>query len=294
MTTKKRPWTQSPKVLELRRRNRAVDITVRTLDGSRRHQAGRSAAVIGYWGFLSIFPLLLVATTILGFVLHGDAELQRKIIDGALARLPIIGDQIRRDPSALHGNVVALVLGTLTSLWAGMRAFVGVQAGLDDTADIGIDDRPAMPITRLRALIGIAIVGGTQVVTATLQTLLTVRDLGIVTNALLLLASAAANVAVLALIYRWLCSRKQSWREVAPGAIFGGILFTVLQVLGVVVVGRAISKASAVYGTFAGVIALLGWLSMHATITMYGAELNRAMVTAHEHVDQLKAEPATV
>ena len=294
MTKQKRSWQQHPKVLAVRRKHPAADVAVKTIDGFRRHQSGRSAAVIAYWGFLSIFPLLLVMTTILGFVLRGDPDLQRKIVDGALSRLPIIGEQIRSDPSKLEGNAVALVLGLLTTLWAGMRAFVGVQDGLNDVAEVDIDDRPAMPITRLRALIGIAIVGGTQVGTAALQTLITVKNLGFVTNALLVVASLVANVAVLALIYRWLCTRRQTGRDVVPGAVLGGTLFTVLQLVGVVVVGRSVANASNVYGTFAGVIALLGWLSLHATITMFGAELNRAIVTLDEHEDRLKNEPATV
>jgi len=46
-------------------------------------QAGQLAALVSYYAFVSIFPLLLVLVTILGFVLQGDPREQQKILDGA-------------------------------------------------------------------------------------------------------------------------------------------------------------------------------------------------------------------
>ncbi|HEY4609876.1 MAG TPA: hypothetical protein VIH06_11745, partial [Ilumatobacteraceae bacterium] len=55
-----------------------------------------------------------------------------------------------------------------------------------------------------------------------------------------------------------------------------------MQLLGVAIVGRAIAKASPVYGNFASVIGLLTWLSLHAVIALGGAELNAALLTGAE------------
>ncbi len=79
------PWTTSDKVMQLRERHVAIDVLVDTLDGWRRHISGRNASVLAFFGFLSIFPLMLAATTILGFVLENNPDLQQEIIDGALA-----------------------------------------------------------------------------------------------------------------------------------------------------------------------------------------------------------------
>ena len=65
------PWTTSDKVMDFRSRHAAIDVLVDTLDGWRRHISGRNASVLAFFGFLSIFPLMLAATTILGFVLEG-------------------------------------------------------------------------------------------------------------------------------------------------------------------------------------------------------------------------------
>jgi uncharacterized BrkB/YihY/UPF0761 family membrane protein len=48
-------------------------------------------------------------------------------------------------------------------------------------------------------------------------------------------------------------------------------------VLSTTVVSRAIANASPVYGSFATVIALLAWMSLHANAAFLGDELNRAL-----------------
>src|SRR5258708_4354583 len=77
-------------------------------------QAGQLAALIAYYGFVSLFPLLLVLVTIVGFVLQGDPTEQKKILDGALGQFPIVSDQLKLH--SLTGSSVALVIGVVGSL----------------------------------------------------------------------------------------------------------------------------------------------------------------------------------
>jgi uncharacterized BrkB/YihY/UPF0761 family membrane protein len=275
-------WTKHTKVSDLRAKSRPVDIAVRSLEGYRNHRSGRNAALIAHFGFISVFPLMLVFTTVLGFVLHDNQRLLKDIKDSALAQLPFVGQQISTDPTQLHGNVVALVLGLAVSLWGGMKAFVAVHSALDDIGEEPLDDRSNPFITRLRALLGIAYVGGAQIVAAFLASLVSVTGVGFITDVLLVISTAFVNTAVLALSYRWLRTAWPSWRSVLPGAIVGGVLFAGLQLFGVAIVGRAIAKASPVYGTFASVIGLLTWLGLHAVIALGGAELNAALAKSEQ------------
>jgi membrane protein len=251
---------------------------VRVAEGFRKHRSGRNAALIAHYAFLSVFPLMLVLTTVLGFVLQGDSKLRKDIIDSAMNQVPIIGDQIAKDPSNLHGNAVVLVLGLLLALWAGMKAFVAVHGALDDIGETPLDKRSNLLITRLRALLGIAYIGGAQVGSAILASLASVTGVAIIGKVLLIIFTTALDTLVLALSYRWLRTAWPSWRSVMPGAIVGGVLFAGLQLIGVAIVGRSIAKASPVYGTFASVIGLLSWLTLHAIIALGGAELNAALV----------------
>jgi membrane protein len=271
-------WTEHSRVRALRARSRKADLAARTADGFRKHRSGRNAALIAHFGFLSVFPLFLVFTTVLGFVLQSREKLREDIIDSAMAQLPFVGKQIAEDPSKLNGNAVVLVLGLATAIWAGMKAFVAVHGALDDIAEEPLDDRSNLFVTRLRALLGMAYIGGAQVGGAILTSVASVTDVRIIGKVLLLIFTTAINVGVLMLSYRWLRTAWPSWRSVMPGAIVGGVLFEGLQLVGVAIVGRAISNASPVYGTFASVIGLLTWLSLHAIIALGGAELNAALV----------------
>ncbi|MEQ1702311.1 MAG: YihY/virulence factor BrkB family protein [Ilumatobacteraceae bacterium] len=270
-------WTTHPRVVKVRSRSAAADLLVRAADNFRVHRTGRNATLVAHYGFLSVFPLLLVFTTVLGFVLESRPKLQETIIDSAFSRIPIIGQQLASNPSALKGNAIALVLGLLLALWAGMRAFNALQVALDDIADVPMDGRPNLFRTRGRSLMGIAIVGVSQIGAATLTGFIGVTGVRGLVKIGFALSAVLVNTAVLLAVYRWLCVRAQTWRQVAPGAAFAGFAFAVLQVAGTAIVGRSIAKASPVYGTFASVIGLITWLGLHSTIALLGAELNRAL-----------------
>lgn len=272
-------WTDFPRVRALRAKSPKADLAARTAEGFRKHRSGRNAALIAHFAFLSVFPLLLVFTTVLGFVLQNREDLRNDIIDSALEQLPFVGQQIADDPSKLTGNAVVLIIGLAAALWGGMKAFVAVHGALDDIGEQPLDERSNLLITRLRALVGMAYIGGAQIAAAILTGLASVAGVAIISMILLLIFTIAINVGVLAMSYRWLRTAWPSWRSVMPGAIVGGVLFAGLQLVGVAIVGRAIAKASPVYGTFASVIGLLSWLSLHAIISLGGAELNEALVT---------------
>jgi membrane protein len=281
------PWTRSPRLMTLRRRSRSVDVIMLALEGFQRHRTGRNSALIAHYGFLSVFPLLLVLTTILGFVLQGRRDLRDDILDSALSNLPLVGAQIEDDPASLRGNTIVLIAGLLAALWAGMKAFVAVQAALDDIHEIELARRTSFVRTRVRALGGIVVVGGAQVATAFITSLVGIGDFGLAGRLALVVAAIAINTAVLVATYRWLSSVTDPFRVVLPGALSAGFIFAVLQLLGTAVVGRAIANASPVYGTFASVIGLLTWLSLHAMVALVGAEMNRVLAGRMSSIDAI-------
>jgi YihY family inner membrane protein len=270
-------WTTHQRVMKLRRRSKTGNTLVVTLQNFRSHRTGRHAALVAHYGFLSVFPLLLVFTTILGFVLQSRPRFRDEIINSAFNRIPIIGEKVGSRPQELKGNLLVLIFGLVAALWAGMRAFNVLQSALDDIAEVPMKGRRSFLRTRERSMLGIVVVGGAQIATAVLTSLVAVSGVRVLHRVLLVAGAVLVNTLVTAAAYRWLCVRKFTWREVAPGAIAAGLVFATLQIAGTVVVGRAIVNANAVYGTFASVIALLTWLSLHALVALVGAELNHAL-----------------
>jgi len=276
------PWTTSDKVMDIRRRSAVVDVIVETLDGWRRHITGRNASVLAFFTFLSIFPLMLAATTILGFVLEDNEDLQQRIIDGALNDIPVIGQQLAEDPASLDGNIWALIIGLGGALWSASRAFVGLQGALDDTWEVSVDHRASMPVQRGRALVGMLILGGAQVGSIAIATVVRAIDLPAGADVLLILATLVVHVAAVAAMYRYLTSADPGWGDVWPGAIIAGAVYSLLQQIGVWLVDEIQNNASDTYGNFAIVLGLITWLSIIAIATLMSAELNAALVRHRE------------
>ncbi|MHA6757067.1 YhjD/YihY/BrkB family envelope integrity protein [Streptacidiphilus sp. PAMC 29251] len=85
------------------------------------------AALLTYYGFLSLFPMLLLLTTALGFALHGNPQLQQQVLNSALGQFPVIGDQIGANIHSFHGNTVALYVGIAGSLYGALGAAQAAQ-----------------------------------------------------------------------------------------------------------------------------------------------------------------------
>lgn len=288
-------WTTSPKVMQLRRRSAAIDVVVETLDGFRRHLTSRNAAVLAYYGFLTLFPLLMAATTILGFVLEGDPELQADIVDSALSQIPVLGADLEPG-STIDGNWWALAIGLGIALWGSLKAFVGLQSALDDIWEVPIDDRANGAIQRVKALVGIAVIGVGQVGAVALAAVVSEAGLPAASQVLVTLGGLVLNAVVVGTMYRYLTSRAVTWQMVWAGAVFTAVLYTALQFVGTRIVTNTLDDAESVYGTFAATLALLSWLSLHALISLFGAELNAALVRRREQSaspDPITAPAAT-
>src|ERR1700743_330307 len=72
-------------------------------------EGGSMVSLIAYRAFFSLFPLLLLLVTILGYVLAGNDELRQEVVNGTLSQFPIIGNQLKG--GQLKGSGVALAIG---------------------------------------------------------------------------------------------------------------------------------------------------------------------------------------
>ena len=131
------------------------------------------AALITYYGFVSLFPMLLLMVTILGFALRGDPGLQQEILHSALRDFPIIGDQIGQNIHSLHGSTVAVVVGILGSLYGGLGVTRAGQHVLDTVWAVSRTGRPDTLRALLRGLMLLSLVGTGLLVTTSLAALTT-------------------------------------------------------------------------------------------------------------------------
>lgn len=238
-------------------------------------RAGRLAALIAYYGFFSLFPALLALVTVLGFVLENNDGLRTDIANSALAQFPIVGDSIAESISSpLGGNTFALVIGLMGAVWAGLGMVQACQDAMNEVWDVERADYPNFVVKRLRSIAMLLLVGVLLILSTALSQLISIIAPGAAGAILLFIASMALNVGLFMVAYRVLTVADLSWRAVVPGAVVGGVGYTVIQTLGGIYVTRTLDGASATYGTFAVVIGLLSWIFLIAQVMMVGAEVN--------------------
>jgi len=240
-------------------------------------QAGNLAALISYYAFFSIFPLLLALTTVLGFVLAGHPALETRIYDGAVGNLPIIGQNSRQHP--LTGSVFGLVFGLLLAIWSGLAVAQQAQTAFNVVWNIARVDRPGFVPRLVRSLELVAVVGGGLILTTLVQGAVSGSSvyglhLGVGIDVLAAVVGIVLDVGLLVLLFRRGTGRPLTPRQVLPGAVVGGIGWFVLQKLATHLVNSKVHGASGTYGTFAAVIGLLSYFYLLAQVTLYAAELN--------------------
>jgi len=235
-------------------------------------QAGYLAALIAYYGFFSVFPLLLVFVTVLGLILGSGSHLATTIQQSALSQFPVIGQQIK--VNSLHGSGLALAIGIVGALWAGMGVTQAAQNAMNEIWDVKKKDRPNFLIGRLRSLAMLGVLGTFTLVATFLSGLANVAGTGTVIRVLFVIGSLVANLALFTVAFRVLTQLHLKWRDVVPGALFGAVIWTILQLVGTYYVQHQVAHARSTYGTFAFVIGLLIWIYLGAQVTMYAAEIN--------------------
>lgn len=236
-------------------------------------QAGNLAALISYYGFFSLFPLMLVLVTVLGMVLQANSELQARIQSSALANFPVIGEEIDSNVRALGGSGVTVAIGVALALWAGIGVLRVMQTAMNTIWNVPFRHRPNFVKTLLRAVIMLVVLGLVTIAAAGAGSVGSGND-----NALLSLLwvaiSLLLNFLLFVLAFRILTSEDLSWGDVWLGAAIAAIAWTALQALGGYIVRHQLEGATQTYGTFATVIGLLAWIYIGAQVTLLAAEVN--------------------
>ena len=233
---------------------------------------GSLAAQIGYYGFLSLFPLLLVFASVLGLVLLGHPALKDQVVHTTERSLPALSGFIDK---SLAGNNVALGLGLIGALWAGLGVTRATERAMNTIWDVPMADRPNLWWSRLRGIGMLCILGATFLVSTFLASVAASGGaLRPLTEVLSIIGSLLLNFALYLLAFQVLTNRHLAWRTLVPGAIVGAVGWTILQSLGAYVVRHEIAHASRLYGSLGTVVALLVWIYLGAQLTLYAAEVN--------------------
>lgn len=240
-------------------------------------QGGYLAALITYYGFISLFPLMLVFTSVLGFVLEGNPELQRQIVDSALSQIPVVGEQLG-EQGQLSGSATAVTIGVVSAIYGALGVSVAIQNAMNIVWAVPRNERPNPIQARLKGAMLLSTVGLAVIGLTVLNGVIASIDLVGNGRVLAIVGPVILYAGVFVVGFRFGTARDVSVRDVLPGAIVAAIGWQALQTFGSVFVQRVIANASATNGVFAVVLGLLAFLYLASVMAVVCMEINAVRV----------------
>jgi YihY family inner membrane protein len=261
----------------VQRAHSAVGFPVAVLKKFGQDRAGHLAALVAYYGFFSLFPLMLAFTSILGFVLT-DPDDQERFAAEAADQIPVVGDTIRNSAGELDGSAVAIVVGLALAVWSGMKIVDAMQNALNTVWSVPRVARPNLAEIRLRSIAMLALIGGGLVCSVAASNV--AANLDVIPGGgriAIWSATALVSVGLYLIAFRLLTDADLPWRDVLPGAVFGGVSWWALQTFGSTFIASQQQSSGEAYGQFASIIALFAFLFLASQLSILGAVINAVM-----------------
>jgi uncharacterized BrkB/YihY/UPF0761 family membrane protein len=247
---------------------------------------------LGWYGFVAIYPLLLVVVTVFGFI--GAASLGHRLVS-TLHQFPVVGSQFNpaHGSASLHGSVIGLVVGLVGMVYGAQGVTQTVQQAMAQVWNIPETDMPNFLPRLARSLVGLATIGGAFVVNSVVATYVTSSGVSYLVRVPALVGMVVVNVVLYLAAFRALTPSLIRTRSLVPGAIVASLGFTLLITLGSGLIQHQLRNSSATYGQFGIVIGLVGFLFLLAKISLYGAELNPVLSRHLWPRGMVSADPTT-
>ena len=236
-------------------------------------RGGALSALITFYGFLSIFPLLLVAVTVLGFALSGNPHLEHQVKTSFLGEIPLVGQQLQ-DQNGLSGSGLGLVIGLLGLLYGSLGASQAIQFAINEAWDVPNKHRPNFFVRLARGLTFYTVLGTGVVATTVLSSLGAIVGSSQLAGVVGLAAALAVNIGLFLVVFRLLGPKHLTWRHHIAGAVIAGLGWQVLQSVAQRLVQHNLKNTQPLYGQFAIALGLISFLSIASQLTMYSAEVN--------------------
>ena len=227
---------------------------------------------MAWYGFLSIFPLLLVVVTLFGFI--GQQSLGTGLVN-TLHKFPVVGSNFNpASGSTLHGSTIGLIIGLLGLLYGAQGVTQTVQQAMATVWNIPQTERTGFLPRLGRSLTGLVTIGLAFVVNAFVTGYITGGTHNYAIRIPVLAGLLVVNTGLYFASFTVLTARTIGPRGLLPGAIAGAVGFTALITVGTGLVTHQLRNANATYGAFGSVIGIVAFLLLLAKISMYAAELN--------------------
>jgi membrane protein len=230
------------------------------------------AALVAYYGLLSLVPLLLLLSTILGYVLAGDPGAQEAVLNSAASQIPVIRDEVG-DPGSLGGGGAGLAIGIAGALYGSLGVGLAIQNAANTAWGVPRNERPNPFKARLRSLLLMVTAGLFVVGTTVLNVVLSdvIGDDDVLRWASRIGYTVLAGVGFTMAF--WLAvAHRPPITTVLPGALTMAVLWQFLQRFGQGLVNLVSERASVSNQVFTAVLGLIAFLFITSCVVVLCVE----------------------
>lgn len=236
-------------------------------------QAGNQAALLTYYGFLALFPLLLVATTILQILAFNNLHFQTDVVNALTGNSSTLGNQLTTHIQSLHRNGLALLVGLLFLLY-GARGVASVfRNGSNQVWGITRSHMLGFPNSIIKDITTIVFGGLGLFVAAGITGTVTTYGNSPFWWLLSYIADAIVLYLVFNVLFNLVLVGKIATKEIHLASLFTAIGLVTMQILGAYILGRVLKNLDALYSTFAVSLGLLFWIYLQSQIVYYSMEI---------------------
>ena len=237
-------------------------------------RASAQAAIIAFYGFFSLFPLLLLITSVSGFLLEDDPELQERVLDVVLDQFPDQADQLRDAIGSLAGSGLTLAVGLVGTAYVALRTLWTTQWISDQLWGVPHVRRPNVLLGQLRSLLVVGVLGVAVLANIGLNAAGTFVDgYPLLVDLGGAIASFALLTATFALVFHALTDRPLAWGDLWPGAVTAAVGWLLLLRVGTLLLGRSFRSLSPT-SVFVVTLGLLAWILLQSRIVLLATEVN--------------------
>lgn len=237
------------------------------------------AALVTYYAFVSLFPLLLLFVSVMGFILQSDPHLRQSVVNSAVDNLPGIGNTLRQNIQTFKGSGVGIALGLVGLGYGGLGAMQASQYAFNQMYAVPRYEQPNPVRSRVRSLRLLLLLGTAIIISTGINVLVSnahtfSAGLGTPLTMVGYAVDLLINIVLFSIAYQVLTAIDLRLRDVLVGGLITAVGWQLLQAFGSRYVVHEARHGDALYGVFGVVLATVAWLYLVALVVMLSAEVN--------------------
>jgi membrane protein len=259
---------------QLQQRHRFLAIPYAVIKKYGDDEAGYQGALLAYYGFISLFPLLIIATAVINFISEHRPALHERLLQSIDGYFPAIGNDLQLSVHSSGKTGLGLAIGLLIALYGARGVANALRHSMDHVWQVPHKKRLGFPQGLIRNLLLIVGAGSGLLLAAFLSSYATAFGHSFVWGAAVSFASLFILFWTFCFIFRYATSSKHKLHDNFPGAIMAAAGLQILQTFGGYLITHQLKNLNGLSAQFAVVLALLFWLYLQAQVFLYAAEIN--------------------